>query len=479
MIKEAQEWLTKRGISQATWKQFSVVGGMAQFSELKESIIFQYFRGEERVNYKARSLVGKDFKQQTGGEQRFYNLDAVLGSETVWVVEGEMDALSLGETGFPVISVPGGAPATEGKVGARAYSFVESAIKEGLNAKRYVLAVDNDEPGRFLRQDLAAILGEGRCWFIDWPEGIKDANEALVAWGPDDLKIYLNDAQKSWPIDGLYRLSEIPEPPVFELWSPPWQEWGSKFMLAPTTFSVGTGYPKHGKTTLAQQMWGGVVKKYNFPVLTLSAETRVKPWVRMNLRMVYWNKSQSSMTEQEKKEADDWIETMFVFLGHPDANPTFPWVMDKIEAAVVRDGVRGVLLDPWNKLTDSYDNETRWVGQCLDTIAACVKGLNIHIQILAHPAKPGDPATRSKCPDPYSISGSAHWYNKPDQLFAIHRPVIIDDDGNYQREAVFHHQACRYEELGRPAQLPMRMGESGLFHASEFESKLEGKLKND
>jgi twinkle protein len=265
--------------------------------------------------------------------------------------------------------------------------------------------------------------------------------------------------------------------PALELWAPPWPEWESKFMLAPTCFSVGTGYPKHGKTTLAQQMWAGIVKTYNFPVLILSAETRVRPWVRMNLRMAYWNKAQGDMSLDEKNEADEWIEQMFVFMGHPDANPTFPWVMDKIEAAVVRDGVRGVLLDPWNKLTDTFDNETRWVGQCLDTIAACCKGLNIHIMILAHPTK-GDFESRKKACDPYAISGSAHWYNKPDQLFSIHRPVILDENGEFQRDAVFHHWACRYEELGRPAELPMRMSKSGIFKATEFESKLAKELKD-
>ena len=40
---------------------------------------------------------------------------------------------------------------------------------------------------------------------------IKDANDALIQWGAGDLHIYVDEGQQEYPIEGLYRLSEIPE----------------------------------------------------------------------------------------------------------------------------------------------------------------------------------------------------------------------------------------------------------------------------
>jgi len=473
--RDAVEWAGKRGITGKTLERLRVVSGSASLpGGTKPAIVFQYFSGGERVNYKARSLAGKEYKQEKGGKQQFYNLDSVLGGplDVIYITEGEMDALSLVEAGIPlesVLSVPNGAPqnSTESPHLRQKYTYALEAVEIGLHgAKKYVLATDGDDAGRALRSDLVSILGAAKCWFLDWPTGIKDANEYLLEHGAEALREYVYTRAMPWPVVGLFRLTDIPEPPLLELWDAGFPEWKGKVKLAPTMLSVATGYPGHGKTQLFQQIWAQVARSEGVHVALMSAETGVLPHVRRNLRQAYWKMAEHVLTDGEKLTADRWIEENFTFIQHPNARPTFAWLMDMIEATAHRDGTRAICIDPWNKLEmdRGVQSETNWIGDCLDEMTDAARGLNVHIQILAHPAKP-DAQGRKERPSPYSISGSAHWFNRPDAVYCIHRPKVVDKMGNRCTEANFYVDKSRFEELGYPGRFPLDFDlESKIFH---------------
>ncbi len=261
----AEKWAADRGVSRLTLDRLGVgsnIGNMPDLGEC-EVIVFPYWRGRKLINWKARALSEKRFKQKLDGEPRFWNLDAVLssGSEMVYITEGEMDALALIEAGIPVeevVSVPNGAPAqsSEEPEESNRYRYVDAGLEEGFSrVKRFVLVTDNDPPGQALRQDMVRLLGPARCYFIDWPDGVKDANDFLLKHGGADLRIFVQEAVQEWPIKGLYRLGELPEPTPLEIWRPGFPEWEEKLAFAPTTVSVVTGHPGHGKTTLMVQLW--------------------------------------------------------------------------------------------------------------------------------------------------------------------------------------------------------------------------------
>ena len=187
----AVAWAAKRGIGKGTLDRFGVGSGMAGMppdGHRCEIIIFPYQRGTRTVNWKARALDNKEFMQKTGGELRFFNLDAVLAgtAQAVYITEGEMDALALAEAGVPaeqVVSVPNGAPvrSSEQPEEQDRYRFVDAGLEEGFSRfKRYILLTDNDAPGLALRQDLVRLLGPARCWFVEWPREVKDANDVLL-----------------------------------------------------------------------------------------------------------------------------------------------------------------------------------------------------------------------------------------------------------------------------------------------------------
>ena len=477
------QWATRRKISPETLKKLHVGSENIQFGERQlPSIVFHYLDADgESVNYKARALTEKSYTQQPGGRQQFFNQAAVMAGpmDEVYVVEGEMDACALVEAGVPVhsvLSVVGGAPSatSDDPANAKRYQYVLDANTAGLDrCKRLIICTDGDSPGRHLRLDLARIFGAAHCHWIEWPEGIKDANDALVAWGAESLSMFLREDVREFPLDGVYRLSDIPEPPALVLWQG-WPGWQGKLHLSPTCLSVLSGWPGHGKSHLSQQLWAQIVKKYGIRVALMSMETREKPFVRRNLRSAYWSKREVDMSEAEKKEADDWIEEYFLFIHHPSNSPTFPWVTDKINECHARHAISAVSLDPFNMIVPDFDRraqtETGWIGKCLDDCTYLAKACNLHLQILAHPAKPlgagvKEPITYS------SISGSQHWANKSDQVISIHRDKFVDDFGNRNSDARLIVHKSRYEELGYPCEIAMKLElDQGIFKCTEYDS---------
>jgi DNA primase len=45
------------------------------------------------------------------------------------------------------------------------------------------LVRDGDDGGRILRDDMVKLLGAARFHFIEWPEGVKDADQCLLDVG--------------------------------------------------------------------------------------------------------------------------------------------------------------------------------------------------------------------------------------------------------------------------------------------------------
>ena len=474
------QFANKRGISHKTLTDLRIESGQGQYGKDKlESIVFGYYdlKGE-RVNYKARAIKEKIFKQQKQGIQQFYNLDNVLQSknlDTVYITEGEFDLCALYESGFAIdsiLSVPNGAPASNmNDINAsRKYKYVLDGLEQGLDdVNCFILLTDNDEQGRYLRDDLAGLLGHGKCKFIDYPEDCKDVNDLLQKLGKEELQWYIKESLIPFPIEGVYSLDEIPEPAPITLYNPSFDGWHDKVMIGSGMVSVFTGYPGHGKTTFALQLWAHIVKHYNINIGVFSGETRIKPYVRRHLRTFYYQKLENSLSPEECDKADRWIRDHFYFVNHPNNAPEFNWICERIRDMKARFGISAFILDPFNKLempSFSGGSETQFIGRCLDDLCMLAKLLDIHIMVLAHPAKP-DAKVGATAPTAYSIAGSAHWYNKPDHIFSLWRPKFTNDDGSRCTDSHLTVWKTRYEELGYPRVMDINYNiDNGCFESA-------------
>lgn len=477
-IRYAEE---KRGISRGTLERLGAVSGTVFFPRLEPAresaaIFFPYVVGGQNVNWKASAFPEKSYTSKAGGVLAFLNLDRIVKSDTVYITEGEWDAAALIEAGIPieqVTSVPNGARErqADGSEEPAGYDYVTEGLAAGLSrAKRFVFCGDNDPAGHTLRHDLARIIGPARFWFIDWPEGCKDANDYLRSDGPEAVRDLVVNGALPWPVKGLYRLRDMPEPPPLTIWEPGFPEWESKVRLAPRTLSVVTGHPGHGKTHLWVQIWYQIMRRYGLVAAMASFETRAKPHQRRILRTLISGNLEFNMTDAARRDADAWINEHYWWLEHPEQKPTLSWLLDTAEVAVVRHGARIVQVDPWNRLESMRppgESETDYIGRCLTELYVFAQDMNCHVQIIAHPAKM-DPSRRNKAPDLEDIAGSKHWDNRVDQGFVVHRPVMFKE-GERQTGAQLYHKKTRFEELGYPCLLALELDlKTGRYVSTDY-----------
>lgn len=477
---EAAAWLQSRGFSSATLAQLDVGSGTTFFSDLDRKAPAIFFRYQD--GWKARAYPEKAFVAGGGFKLSFWNLGQVLAANPaeVFIVEGECDAIALVEAGIPaesVLSVPNGAkikPAEDPKE-MRGYDYVYEALSAGLSkVKRFIWCGDSDTAGRSLREDMVKILGAARFHFVEWPDGIKDANEMLLKDGAQALRELVWDGALPWPAMGLYRLSELPEPPQLVLWRAGFPEWESKLCLAPRTMSVVTGHPGHGKTALWTQIWQSVVDKYGVVFCGASFETRPKPHIRRQLRTLLMGDLEYNLSDEDKRSADNWINDRYLFLVHPENRPTLEWFLEMAEIAVIRHNARIIQVDPWNRLEgsrSSSENETDYIGRCLRALHTFSVDMNCHVQILAHPSKM-DGNRRGSPPQLEDIAGSKNWENMVDQGFCVHRPKMFER-GEIKTKTVLYHRKARFSELGHPCKLNLdyRLAEGRYVAISDMEAE--------
>ena len=188
---DAYRYLASRGISEATAKRFNV-GFLPYWGEMKNVVTFP--TGEaEKATFKVRTIEKDAERRYTNaGGTSLFNLEGLKHGGKVFIVEGEIDALSIIEAGFNAVSAGGTS-------GAHALKYALEAVGESVKQCVFIIAPDSDSAGARSVQAFADVLTEkgltfsiangANVWGAD-KEGktIKDANDCLTINGADALK---------------------------------------------------------------------------------------------------------------------------------------------------------------------------------------------------------------------------------------------------------------------------------------------------
>jgi twinkle protein len=461
-------FLEGRGISTETASRMGVLSvrwrttgdqGEAVPDPAGDVLAFPFLEGGKEVACKFRA-AGKRFWQRAGGRKTFYNSDVLddpevtSGRYPLVIVEGELDALATVEAGYPfVVSVPDGAPPArdkdgnllpvEGDIEFRPddkYGFVFNNWDRLARIPRIIVAVDNDEPGTRLTEELVRRLGRVRCSFIVHPEGCKDLNDVLMRHGRETVLEVLKVA-KPFPVNGLYRADEVPpEPPI----RPMTTGWGRLDDLIKPYFPslmVVSGFANRGKSTWTMQLVSQLAKLHGWRCAIASFEMRLRPYVFNALKAPYLGKPAGQWTPRENEAAEDWLRANFFFIS-PDDEDNDPhdleWILERAEAAVIRHGIRVLLIDPWNEIEHTRRNGetlTEYTGRALRRLKVFAKRFGVLVILVAHPSKSALNKGRDQDQELslYDVSDSAHFANKPDFGVIIDRP---DKKGNITKVSV-------------------------------------------
>lgn len=426
-----KQWLRDRGLDPEVAEK---LGMFSTRREDKAWLAIPYVEQGEVVNHKYRLTSEKDHRMDTGAPLSLWNADCLKDSRVrngqvpVVITEGEMDGIAVYQCGITnVVSVPNGAPAkqTEDLDTAKRYEWVDRHAADLREVGQFIIAVDDDEAGHNLRQDLVALLGADRCKFIDYPFPHKDLNEVLQHEGQEAVVKCIATA-RPFPVQGIYRIDDFPERAQVRNYRTGIDALDDMMAIVPGTLTVLTGYANMGKSSLMNSIIAHNMA-FNFPVCVASFETDVRPILANGIMgaLLHCNPKKVGIHPKYQDGLDCMRERLLIISQTVDEDMEMDLdkFLDLCRIAVVRDGVKMIVMDPWNELEHKRrrdETETDYIGRAIRAIKRFAKQYDVAFWVVAHPTKP-QPGV-SKVPTLYDISGSANWANKADYGVTYHRP---------------------------------------------------------
>lgn len=231
------------------------------------------------------------------------------------------------------------------------------------------------------------------------------------------------DSAKPYPVKGLYRLSDFPEPPEYAPIKTGISELDDHYSIVPGTLSVWTGYAGQGKTSLMMAVIANVIK-CGHHVCMASFETAVKPILVRKMRAALLGTAEFAC--EYDRWADGLLEQRLTIIAQTVDNEDMEMDLDALlelaKLTVRRDGTRVLVIDPWNEIEHKRrrdESETDYIGRAIRSLKSFARINDCAVIVVAHPAKP-DMTKKLTPPGLYQISGSANWANKADYGITVH-----------------------------------------------------------
>lgn len=481
------DWYARRGIGEATLRRNRVTVVKTYMRDADGgsgaevwAVATPYFDKGEHINTKYRavdegfseSTGDKIFQMSPGGRRQFYGIDDVPSdAEAITIVEGENDKLAVEEGGNPnVISVPNGAPAMNVKNYDSLFDYMDGISDRFPKCKNWIIATDNDGPGRKLAEELARRLRPERCWRVDWSKvstdehPIKDANDALLLWGKAKFRNEVKKIAERWPIDGLFPVASFDKklddwyhfgpPPAL---STGWKAMDRAYKVIDSSTTLVTGIPNIGKSTFLNALAINLMMQHDFRFAICSPEWRpIEDQIHAMVKTIvgkpfhHWHPNR--MSEGEMRWAREWLHERCTFVL-PET-PTIPSVLEVADVALERLGIRGLIVDPWSEIETSHMkpsgiSQTDWIGQCLRDLRRYARSRKLHVWLVVHPTKL-EKKEDGEYPvaDIYDMSGSAKFADMADFVISLWRSDLWEDG-----ETEVHIKKARFRNAGRRGEI--------------------------
>ena len=422
------EWFKTRGISQKTLIDLNVGEGseyMPQTGKHENTIQFNYLMGDQLINVKYRD-GRKNFKLFKGAEKVFYNINSTVGYDNCVITEGEMDVLALHEAGIKnAVSVPNGATLNSNNL-----DYLDNCIDYFEDKEKIILAVDSDDAGIALQQELVRRLGAEVCFLASF-EDCKDANEYLQKYGKEKLTKRITTA-RAVPLENVTTFKDI-EDEVTDFvrngFKRGFQVGLSNFDEIFSTYTgqiiTVTGIPSSGKSDFVDQMVVGYNRNYGWKTAFASPENAPTYLHAHKLMRKTWEgmpKAEDIHGEKWNRIADHCNSNYY----HIDMERyTLESVLRKGAELVKRKGIKCLVIDPFNKVRDvdcKTEDVNRYTMEYLTKIEIFAKKYDVLVFVVAHPTKMyKDKDGKMEEPTMYNIKGGGEWYDASYHGILVHR----------------------------------------------------------
>ena len=422
------QWFETRGISQKTLTDLRVGEGpeyMPQTGKTENTIWFNYLMGDQLINVKYRD-GRKNFKLYKGAEKVFYNINSIVGYDTCIITEGEMDVLALHEAGVKnAISVPNGATLTNNNL-----DYLDNCIDYFEDKEKVILAVDQDDAGQMLQQELIRRLGAEVCFLVTF-EDCKDANEYLLKYGKEKLAERITKARPV-PLENVTTFKDIEDEvtdfvkngfkPGYQIGLPNFDDIFSTYT---GQFITVTGIPSSGKSDFVDQMVVGYNANYGWKTAFASPENAPTYLHAHKLMRKTWGDmpTRADIGGAKWKEVSEHVNDNYFFIDMDKYS--LESVLRKGAELVKRKGIKCLVIDPFNKIRDidcKTEDVNRYTMEYLTKIEMFCKKYDVLTFIVAHPTKMyKDSNGKIEEPTMYNIKGGGEWYDASYHGILVHR----------------------------------------------------------
>jgi len=442
---QAQQWLEKRGITLETAESMNL--GFIQSAEAVSQdhpwvnggwIVIPTITNGVITCLKYRSLVGK--KEEIDGktvsgilrgpkmQTSLYNLQNVSCMEDVYVVEGEPDVWAMHQAGYNAVGYP-----------SAEYTPTAEERKILVSANRIILAGDNDEAGLKMRKLQAEI--RDRVFVMEWPTGVKDANDALLnqCFGDTDtlrvLVARLTDKALETPIPHYFDLvqtlkrmgctppSDNPDRLHFRS-----SEVDAMAINTPGDIvSVYATFTGSGKSTFCiDQIVLEELLNHNSGIIYYSAELsqqEVGILVASNLTQT----DRLQPTDESNKRAAKMLEradAKFYVGYNPDLNRV-GMVLDSLEAAIKHLGARIIILDHLHFLCRGESDTTKAQENAMQRMKNMARKFGVIFVVVGQSRKEPQGA-KSRANSIGDAKGSESFTSDASAVYHLHRNMKRD-----------------------------------------------------
>jgi len=489
VTERALEWFKTRSITSNTLEKCGIKSSnvwMPQHKDRKsvECILFPYTINKVVVNTKFRGPE-KAFKLESNAKLIFYGLDDIKGCDTAIVVEGEIDKLSMYEAGFKnVLSTPNGAPTVtdleklnfqeSGSFNSDrviSLEYIDNSIDQISHIKKWIIAVDEDIPGKRLEQELIRRFGAEKCSLINFGE-FKDANEVLVNDGIMALQKCVEEAEEV-PLEKITTCEDV-KPYLTDILENGY----------PLGLGIGVeAFDRHYKQRLSELdvHVGGANQGKSWWLFWLMLVMSVKhgwkwgvyvpensppgEFFRILIQMLvgkgFLKNARSRISELEMLVASDWINDHFFVVDYADEDTiiNYDMILDKFRGLVFRNGINGALIDPLNDLDMTRGNGVgidEFYQKMLGKIRKFKQRHNLKFHLSVHPVSEADRMTekhedqgqRPKVIELSEISGGSIFKNRVDNGISVYRNFW---DASVSNDTEIHVKKIKWQEsVGTP-----------------------------
>lgn len=455
LSSEALKLFTDRGITQSV-----VINNKIVMSKDGSSIIFPYIVNNELINYKQRFINKKDFRQGKDAKAVMFNYDRCLNQKEIIVCEGEFDAMAFEVAGFTnATSVNQGAPNANDKNVDKKLECITNCYELFENAEKIYIAVDNDENGRRLKDELIRRFGAEKCLVTDFKE-CKDANDYLIKYNALELRKTITEAIEV-PIDGVYNLNDVKLSMLDTFRNGKkrgtttyWKEIDPAWTWRTGEVNIWTGYQNEGKSLFLESLC--VLKAFydgdSFAVFS-PENTPVNDFYD-NLIEIYIGKSAdpiykaNQMEEEVYLEAMDFISSKF-FVIYPERDFGLKTIFEKAKYLIKKKGIRHLIIDPYNTIEHqlkSGEREDLYISRFMSELKRFAIEFDISIHLVAHQLTPQkDAKGRYLRPDTNRIKGGGTFADKADNVLIVWRPERALDFSS--TEVMFGSQKIKKQKL--------------------------------